>query len=241
MRGDDLEDVVGSEGLCAKTLLHPRQDLGVAVVLGVKGGNERDVLGAQAIQEVLDEHPHAVRVDGLLQAQLARGEHGVELGLGHAVQERHLLGDLVDRLLDRGVLGVEVGGGPQVDTHDGDAVGELLDVLAGAGNPVVVVEVAQGAEHSPGRPRAEGDDQPLLPRALNVEDLDDRASPIDRVLDDLLVDLAGVLGGLGEEHAVADDLEAGLLGVGVGLDELALVDEVAAQRGLGVRVAEHAR
>lgn len=85
-----------------------------------------------------------------------------------------------------------------------------------------------------GGTRAEGNDHALLGTVLNVEDLDDGAGTLHSKLDNLLVNLLGVGGGLLEEAVVGNQLQAGLAGIrllGRSL-ELALVDEVAAERGL---------
>jgi hypothetical protein len=188
---------------------------------------------------VLDKHVEAVPVDGFLQAQAAAREEVLELVLRDAIEQGYLLGDLVDGLLERGEPPAQLraGGGLEVETDHADAVAELLHVLTGAGHAIVVVEVAEGTEHAHGGAPAEGHDQPLLLRVLDIEDLDDGSRPGDGERDDLLVDLLGVLGRLREEHAVPNDLEAGLERRGVGVHEQTLVHEVAAQGRLGRRRA----
>lgn len=92
---------------------------------------------------MLDEDPRCMGVHRLLKTELASEKEVVELVLGNAVQERNLLGDLVDRLLHWRVLALEVHGRSQVHTHDCDTVGELLHVLPRTGHAIVVVEVAK--------------------------------------------------------------------------------------------------
>jgi hypothetical protein len=74
-----------------------------------------------------------------------------------------------------------------------------------------------------------GHNQALVPRALNVKELDDGTGARAGNLQDLLVDVARVLGSFLEEALVADDVDVGLAGRRVGVLKLALVDEVASQ------------
>ena len=169
-------------------------------------------------------------VDGLLKAQTANGEHVLELVLRDTVQERDLANNVADGGIHRRVLGVGLGGansGLQVDRDDGDAVGELLDVLPGAGDTVVMVEITQGAEKAHGSALAERNNQTLLLGCLNVKDLDNGTCACNGHLDDVLVDMHRVLRGLGQEAAVTNDVEPSVQRVGIRVDELALVDEVA--------------
>ena len=186
---------------------------------------------------MLDEDPRGVSVDGLLQAELASEELVVELVKGNAVQERNLLGDLVDGLVKGREVAIQVHSRTKVDGHDGDAVSELLNVLPGARDAVVVVQVREGREHATGCASAESNDETLLSDALDIEDLDNGTGPVDGEFDDLLVDLLGVLGGLLPEAVVGDDLETSLLGVRLLrlLLEQTLVNEVAAKTCLGRR------
>jgi hypothetical protein len=74
-----------------------------------------------------------------------------------------------------------------------------------------------------------GHNQALVPRALNVEELDDGTGARAGNLQNLLVDVARVLGSFLEEALVTDDVDVGLAGRRVGVLKLALVDEVAPQ------------
>lgn len=171
-------------------------------------------------------------IDGLLQAEAAAGKVMLEAVLRNAVEERNLLDDLVDGSLNGREFGGRrhVGlGGAEVKGDDGDAVGEVLEVLAGTGQTVVVVEVRKGAEHSHGRSLRVGDDQTLFTAALDLEHFDDGAGAADGIVDDILVDGLGVGGSLLQETLLTDDFDVGLLGIRVGVGKLALVDEVATE------------
>lgn len=230
---NDLQDISSGESLGTKTALDVGEDLGVGAVCGVQSRNQRGVLGSQSVEEVLHEHPHAVTVDGLLQAQTANSEHVLELVLGDTVQQRDLANDVADGGINRRELGVGLGSassGLQVDRDDGDAVGELLDVLPGAGDTVVMVQITQGAEKAHGSALAERNNQTLLLGSLNVKGLNNGTCACNSHLNDVLVDLHRVLCGLGQEAAVTNDVESGVQRVGIRVNELALVDEVAAHR-----------
>ena len=129
---------------------------------------------------------------------------------------------------------LDVAGRPEVDREDGEAVGELLDVLAGGIEVVVVVEVGEGGEEALGAAALVDDDDTLLVGLLVVDDLDDGAVAVGGLLHHGPVEVLGVLGGALEEDLVADEgeVEAALGRGGVG--ELALVDKVAAELGGGV-------
>ena len=269
---DDLEDVVGGEGLLAEAALEHGEGLGVGAVAGVEQAGQGHVLGAEPVEEVAGEEADAVGVDGLLEAELAADEVVLEHVLGDAVQQADLLHDLLDGVVDGGVAGLElavvvvvvVGGvavvvvvdvfvvvgllllllllllgglavaghGAEVERHDGDAVGELLDVLARGGAAVVVVEVAEGREEAHGAALLEANDQTALLAVFDLEHADDGAgAALDDGGDDALVDDLGVGRHLLEEGLVGDDGQVGLPGCGVRVDKVALVDEVAAQAG----------
>ena len=61
--------------------------------------------------------------------------------------------------------------GVQVDADDGDAVRELLDVLAGGVEGVEVVQVGQCAEELARAAGLVADDEAALPAAFDFEDL----------------------------------------------------------------------
>lgn len=231
---DDFEDVVRGESLSTETALELGQKLGLATVVDIEDLGQRNVLGTKTVEEVLDEDPSRVGIDSLLKAQLTESKEVVELVLGQAVQERDFFGDLVDGLLHGREVAVLGSGGAKVDGHDADAVGELLDVLSGRGDTIVMVKIGEGREHATGGAAAETNNETLLVRVLNVEDLNDGTSSGDSKLNDLLVDLLGVLGGLLQETHIGDLEDVGLLWVCLldALRELALVDEVATERGL---------
>lgn len=233
---NDLQNVSRGESLSTETALNAGEDLGVGTVRRVQGRNQRGVLGSQSVEEVLHEHPHAVTVDGLLEAQAANGEHVLELVLWDTVQQRDLANDVADRRLNRRVFGAGLEGAScrlQVDRDDGDAVGELLNVFPGAGDAVVMVQITQGAEKAHGSTLAERNNQTLLLGSLNVKGLNNGTCAGHSHLNDVLVDLHGVLRSLGQEAAVTNDVESGVQGVGIRVDKLALVDEVAAHRREG--------
>lgn len=193
----------------------------------------RNLARTETVEEMLDKDIETVSVDSLLKAQAATGEQFLELILGDTVQQRDLLGDLVDRLIKGWEAALGVGGGLEVETDDTDAIAELLHVLSGAGHAIVVVEITERAEHAHSGASAEGNNESLLFRVLDIKDLDDGTSSGNGKGDDVLVDLHGVLGSLGQEHAVSNDLQTGLVRRGIGVHELALVHEVASQSGLG--------
>ena len=226
---DDLKDVIRSEGFGSETLLELRQEFCVGAVVRIQESGEGGVFGSETVQELLDKHPHAVSVDGLLQRETSAGEELLELVARNAVQQRDLLHDLVDGSLDGGEpLGdLCIGHRAQVEGDDGDSVGEVLQVLARAGQAVVVVKVGKSAEQSNGRALAVGDHEALLTASLHLEHLDDGAFSGDGIDEDLLVDGLCVCGGLLEEALLTDDIDVGLFGARVGVGELALVDKVA--------------
>lgn len=226
---DDLEDVVGREGLGTQPLLDLGQQFSMNAVVGVEKGGQGGVFGAKAVEELLDKDPRAVSVDGLLQAKASGSKVPLEFILRDAVKEGDLLDDLVDGGLDGRVFGGDGGvdGGTKVEGDHSDAVREVLQVLPGAGQAIVVIQVGEGTEHAHGRALAIGDDQPLLPAALNLEHFDDGAGTGNGSGDDLLVDGLGVGSGLLQETLLADDVDVGLIRVRVGVAELALVHEVA--------------
>jgi len=243
---NNLVDVVRGEGLRTETALQVGEESLLSVVLNIQKLGERGVLRTQSVEEVLDENPSGVGVDGLLEAELSVKEEVVELVVGETVEERDLLGDLVDRLIPRGELLTGLGGlsgRSKVDTHDGDTVGELLEVLSGGGDTVVVVKITEGREKTLGSAGSESKNHSLLVGALDVEDLDDRTGSVHSELDDILVDLLGVGGGLLEETMVGDEFEVGLLGISLlrGSSKSALVDEVASEGGLGLGAQESGR
>ena len=238
---DDFEDVVRSEGLSTETALELGQELGLATVVDIEDLGQRNVLGTKTVEEVLDKDPGRVGIDSLLKAQLTKSKEVVELVLGQAVQERDFLGDLVDGLLHGREVAVLGRGRAKIDGHDADAVGELLDVLSGRGDTIVMVKIGEGREHATGGAAAETDNETLLVGVLNVEDLNDGTSSADSKLNDLLVDLLGVLSSLLQETNIRDLEDVSLLGIRLlnALRELALVDEVATERGLGGRASSH--
>jgi hypothetical protein len=77
-----------------------------------------------------------------------------------------------------------------------------------------------------------GEHQALLVGAVHVDIVNHRTGPLDGHLEQLLVDVLGVLGGLLQKSPVADLLDVGLLGAKRPVVEVALVDEVAAERVL---------
>lgn len=156
VRLDDLQNVVGSEGLGTETALELGKQSSLTAVVDVKDLRQRDVLGAKTVEEVLNENPSRVGVDGLLEAELAVGKLGRESVLRQTVEQGDLLDNLSDRLLHRGEVAILGAGGAQVDGHDGDAVGELLNVLSRRSNTVVMVQIGEGREHATGSASAEG-------------------------------------------------------------------------------------
>lgn len=242
---NNLVDVVRGESLGTETALQVREKSLLSVVLNIQQLGERGVLRTQSVEEVLDEDPSGVGVDGLLEAELSVEEEVVELVVGETVEKGDLLGDLVNGLVPRELVGVlgGLGGRSKVNTHDGDTVGELLEVLSGGGDTVVVVKVTEGREETLGCAGTESKNHSLLVGALDVEDLDDGTSSVNSELNDVLVDLLGVDGGLLEEAVVGDELEVGLLGVGLlrRSSKSALVDEIASESGLGLGAQESGR
>jgi len=184
---------------------------------------------------MLDIYPDAVAINGLLKAQFASCEQAVKLVMGKAVEERNLLRDLVDRLFKRREVALKVGGLLKVHAHDGNAIGELLHILARASNSVVVVEIAELGEQTSGGTASESNDQSLLLAAGKVEDFNHGTGSANGQVDDFLVDLLGVVRCLLPEAVVGNKLESRFLGVSLlwRLAELALIDEVAAEGGLG--------
>lgn len=230
----DLEDVVCGESLVTQTLLQLGEDLSVDSVARVKHRRKSVVLIAKSVEEVLGEDPHAVSVDGLLEGKAASNEVSLEAALRDAVKQGDLLHDLVNAGLNGRVLAVGSGCGCKVHGNDGDAVGELLDVLPGGSEAVVVVETAQGREETEGRALLETDNQTLLADALNVVHVNDGTGARDNLVHDALVDGLGVLGGLDQETLVTELLDPRLARRRVRVLERRLVDEVAANRLLGI-------
>jgi hypothetical protein len=110
----------------------------------------------------------------------------------------------------------------------------LFKVLSRADDAIVVVEVTESGGETAGGTKAEGNNHALLGAVLDVKDFNDRAGTLDSKLDNLLINLPGVGGGLLKETSVGNQLKASLIGVsllGRSL-ELALVDEVAPERSL---------
>jgi hypothetical protein len=80
---------------------------------------------------VLSKDPSDVRVSGLLNSVISVrvGLGREERVVGETVQQRGLLDDLVDRVLDG--RSSRVGNRVEVHRNDGDSVRELLDVFPG--------------------------------------------------------------------------------------------------------------
>ena len=118
-----------------------------------------------------------MRIDSLLETQPTACEQRLELVLRNTVQQRNLLGDLMNGLLQGWelVLGFEIGSRLEVHADDADAIAELLDILSGGCNAVVVIEIAESTEHTQRGLSAECHDKSLFLRALNVKDLDNWA------------------------------------------------------------------
>jgi len=81
-------------------------------------------------------------------------------------------------------------------------MGELLDILACRVQAVEVVELGQHAEVVSGAAHLVANDDTVLARAVDLENIDDRAVKVLEVLHDLLVGFEGVLGGAFEEQLV---------------------------------------
>ena len=72
---DDLKNVICGECFRTQAALEFGQQLCMdAVVVGVEDGGESSVFGSKTIQEMANKHPHAVSVNGLLQAEKAGSE-----------------------------------------------------------------------------------------------------------------------------------------------------------------------
>lgn len=198
-------------------------------VVGVKDGGESFVLGPEPIQEVGGKDPNAVGVDRLLERQMTLGEMSLELVLGHAVEKGDFLHDLVDGGLHGRVPVQSILGRVEVDGHDAVAVGELLDVLAARREAIVVIQITHGAEEATGSALLVSQHQPDLGPVVHLEVLNDRTGAGDGFVEDVLVDLTGVFGGLLEEELLTNDVEAGFALSRVLVDKVALVDEVATE------------
>jgi hypothetical protein len=92
-----------------------------------------------------------------------------------------------------------------------------------------VVKITNGTEETQGRTLLVGQDQSLFSRTLELKHLNDGAASSDGALENVLVYISCVLGGLLEESLVGDEIKAGLRGAGVGLLEGGLVYEVTSE------------
>jgi hypothetical protein len=83
-------------------------------------------------------------------------------------------GNLIDGTFDGRELD-GIAGGEQVDAGDGDAIGELFDILSRTRQAVKVVQIGEGAEEGFGSQLSVSNDQTMFPRALNLKHLNHRA------------------------------------------------------------------
>ncbi len=200
-------------------------------VVLVEHVSQRLVRLAETVAEVLSKEPANVGVGGLLDCMRVLSKSGLEERVVRQhVDERGLLHDLVDRVLDG--WAVRAGKGVEVDRDDGDVVGELLDVLPRREEAVEVVEIREGAEEAVGGAHAISNDDPALSAALDLEHFDDWALSAQDLVHDALVDVERVVTRLGEEGLVRDGTDVGVAGRvrrRSGLDKVALCQEVASK------------
>ena len=103
------------------------------------------------------------------------GSTCVEEGVvGETVQERRLLHDLEDGVLNWGRIRSRKG--VQVDADDGDAVRELLDILARGVERVEVVQVRKRAEELGRAARLVADNETPFAAALDLENLETQSA-----------------------------------------------------------------
>jgi hypothetical protein len=180
---------------------------------------------------VLSKDPPDIRVRGFLHrvVPIRVGLDREERVVGQTVQQRGLLDDLVDRVLD----GRRSRVGDRVEVHrdDGDPVRELLDVLSGraAGihmsisivpspqtsrtsehdslETVKVVQIRQGRKELLGPAHLVTDDDPPLPTLLDLEQLDHGPTPLPDLVHNMLIDLERLVRGLFQERPVRDGLD----------------------------------
>jgi len=87
----------------------------------------------------------------------------------------------------------------EVKRDDSDTIGELLNVLASRLQAVEMVEFGQCAEVMRGTAHLVANEDTMLARALDLDDLDDGTIAVLNVLHNLLVNFQGVWGGALEE------------------------------------------
>jgi hypothetical protein len=170
---DDILDRVARERLVSESSLDVVEDLRVDRVGLVEDRLEGNVARSESVAEVLGKDPSDVGVGGFLDGVTIAGTVGraEEDLVGKSVQERSLLDDLQQRwaatrieggqseskrsrnlwpahLVDRSLDGrsLRVGSVLEVEADDGRSVAEVLDVLSGRVERVVVVELGEGAE-----------------------------------------------------------------------------------------------
>ena len=119
----------------------------MGAVLLIQDSSQRAILVSKTVQEVRDKNPHAVRVDGLLQARPRSCEKILKPVLRNAVQKRNFFDNLMNRCFNWGMLPTDSPWHmPKIQGHSCVSVGELLDILSRCGQSVVVVEIAESAE-----------------------------------------------------------------------------------------------
>jgi hypothetical protein len=167
---NDLRNTLASEGLFSETTLDIIQDLSMRWIRFVEEVPEVEVCRAQPVTEMLGKDPAAVRVRRLLNGMCRGGPACVEERIvRETIQQRRLLHNLEDRVLNRGCI--RAGERVEIDAHDGDPVRELLDVLAARVKRVKVVEVRERAEELSRAAHLIADDEAAFARTLDFQDL----------------------------------------------------------------------
>ena len=158
---------------------------------------------------MLGKDPSDVAIDRLLDTQLARFEEGLQWSLGQTVQQTGFLDLLMHRILDWWTGGLVHW--VQVERHDTDSVGELLDVLARRVQVVVVVQIRHGREEGLGTSLSVANDETLLARPFNFIHFNDGPSTLQYLANNLLVDAQRMFGGLAQKSLVRNDTNVGFL------------------------------
>lgn len=198
-----VSDEVPSKSLVSQPGSNVLQSLGMGRVVLVQNVLEREVTAAQTVAKVLSKDPTDIGVRCFLHGVMRIGvvdTSGEERVLGHAVQQRGLLDDLVNRVLDGRRLGV--GHRVQVHRNDGDTVGKLLDVLSSRVETVKVVEITEGREELSGTAHLVSNNNSSLSGFLDFEQLDDGTASPDDLVHDALVDFQRVVACLFQERSI---------------------------------------
>eukprot|EP00128_Syssomonas_multiformis_P005270 Colp12_sorted_trinity150504_noHs@14268 len=196
------------------------------IVVLVKQLREDDVLQAQAVQEVLHELPRRVCVCRFLGTPDLLQEQRLQRGGGEEVDQADFLHDLVNGEGHVELLGLlkllEVNG------DDSHAVGEVLNIFLGGVAVVEVVQVRKSREEAVCFLVSVCNNETALTSSLNLNLVNDRASAVNCLLNEVLVHLKGVSRGPLQEVLAADLLNVSLHGVSRAVrGELAVLNEVA--------------